>query len=121
MARFHFSFSALIVVFLALTTQSMADARHMTGMPDETTLCSGPTAATVVQDENGAPSDPAPMCHDCIMSFALALGPPAEIVVPYLAVQPMRWMPLITGGAQHRIIAALARGPPPMPLTYPIL
>ncbi|MFD1507881.1 hypothetical protein [Lacimonas salitolerans] len=108
----HPLLSAVLVLVLALTGQSMAIARGMPGPAGQMVLCTGSGPVTVLVDEDGQPTSPPHICPECTQSlFAAhwdAPAPQSHAAPRLIALSP---------GAQAAIACALAplpqaRGPP---------
>jgi hypothetical protein len=85
--------TVLLAVVLAVTSVSMAVARHAPRAARAMELCAAGGTGTVALDERGRPVAPAHPCPDCVIG-GLAL-PPAAAVLPVRAATAARRRPLV--------------------------
>jgi hypothetical protein len=113
MTRMIRTYTAIVLsVMLALTGQSMAQARTMPGPAGEIVLCTGQGPVSIQVDAEGNPTGPAHICPDCVAAMMLGLVPAPTLIGRDADVSRPHWMAAALNLAGQPLVAAQARGPP---------
>lgn len=117
------SFAGMIRIFvtllfsavLALTSVSLAQARHYDGNGLQMVLCTAHGYRTVTIDAQGNPVSVTQPCPDCVAAMAAQDLPVLVVLpVPLQTGQPIAFASFARGATANRPPTAFARGPPLM-------
>lgn len=105
-------FRVFLILLALMSGQSIAQMRAMPDAVSVMVLCTGTGAVTIAVDQEGQPVEPAPICPECLVSFAI--GPdatPFDAMMRPLAVVSPEWMTHDLYGV-IQLESQYARGPP---------
>ena len=105
-------FKVFLILLALMSGQSIAQMRAMPDAVSVMVLCTGTGAVNVAVDQEGQPVEPAPICPECLVSFAIdAEATPFDTVLRRLLVVSPEWITQdLYGVIQPE--TQYARGPP---------